>query len=183
VAAAARLTSSRPASEGVDVRPVSAVTDEYDALWQRARTSFTTVIRRDRRYLTWKYLQCPFRTYRILEARVGGELTGFVVTRGEDEGSSFPRGVVIDLFCDAGDRATAESLIDAAVQAFRAQGFARAETYCMHRGLGAAFERLGFRTGRTAVQYTLAHRHAPAVPLSSPGGWGLMLGDGDLDRG
>ena len=183
VAAAARLTSARPVgSDTVEVREVTALTDEYDALWTRARSSFTTVVRRDRRYLTWKYLQCPFRSYRILEARMKGDLTGWAVTRPEDDASSFPRGIVIDLFSDTGDRATAEGLIDAAVQEFRARGYARAETYCMHRGLGAAFKRLGFRTGRTAVQYTLAHRHASAAPLSSQESWGLTLGDGDLDR-
>jgi len=177
-----RLFSRRLArGDGIDVREVSSVTEEYDDLWARARASFATAVRRDARYLTWKYLRCPFREYRLLEARTRGELSGFAVVR--DEGDpSFPRGFVADLFCDARDLAVQDALIDAALDGFRGRRFARAETYTMSAALGAAFGRHGFRSGRTAVQYCVAHRHASAEPLSRVPDWHLVLGDGDLDR-
>lgn len=171
---------TRPVA-GLDVRAVSSLTDEYDDLWVRARASFATAVRRDVRYLTWKYLNCPFHAYRILEARVRGTLSGYAVVRREGD-ESFPRGVIADLFCDASDVATQDALIEQSLDDFRAQGFARAETYCLNARLGAAFRRHGFRAGRTAIQYCVACRHASPAPLARLADWSLVLGDGDLDR-
>ena len=170
-----------PSRPGIEVREISAFTEEYDDLWARVRQSFATAVRRDARYLTWKYLRCPFRDYRVLEARTRGELSGFAVVRAEGD-RSFPRGFITDLFCDARDAAVQDALIDAALDGFRRRRFVRAETYTMGAALGAAFRRHGFRPGRTAVQYCVAHRHASAEPLSRVPDWHLVLGDGDLDR-
>jgi hypothetical protein len=167
--------------DGVEVREVSRITEEYDDLWARARASYATAVRRDARYLVWKYLQCPFHDYRILEARTRGELSGFTVVRAEGD-ASVPRGVIADLFCDSRDTAVQDALIDAALGVFREQQFARAETYAMSAALGAAFGCHGFRSGRTAIQYTVARRHASAEPLSRLPAWHPMPGDGDLDR-
>ena len=177
-----RLFSRRLApGDGIEVCEVSSVTEEYDDLWARVRASFATAVRRDARYLVWKYVQCPFRDYRLLEARTRGVLSGFAVVRAEG-GVSFPRGVITDLFCDARDTAVQDTLIDAALDMFRERQCARAETYTMSAALGAAFGRHGFRSGRTAIQYCVAHRHASAEPLSRLPAWHLVLGDGDLDR-
>ena len=154
---------------------------EYDALWQRVRSSFAAVVRRDAKYLDWKYLRCPFRQYNVCEARRRGELTGFAVTRQEGD-ASFRRGVIVDLFCDTSDAVTQDALIDAAESQFRSGKFVRAETYTQHAGLGARFRRHGFRPGRTAIQYCVAHRHASPAPMARSKEFGLMLGDGDLDR-
>ena len=167
--------------DGIEVREVSGVTEEYDDLWARVRASFATAVRRDARYLVWKYVQCPFRDYRLLEARTRGDLSGFAVVRAEGD-VSFRRGVIADLFCDARDTAVQDALIDAALGMFHERQFTRAETYTMSAALGAAFGRHGFRSGRTAIQYTVAHRHASAEPLSRLSAWHLVLGDGDLDR-
>jgi len=166
---------------GLEVREVSAFSDEYDDLWRRARASLATAVRRDAKYLAWKYLRCPFHDYRVLEARSRGALSGYAVVRPEGE-ASFRRGVMADLFADAGDAATQDALIDAALDRFRGQAFARAETYSMNATLGAAFRRHGFRRGRTGVQYCVAYRHASDEPLSRTADWHLVLGDGDLDR-
>lgn len=182
VGLALTLTSKRFApADGLEVRDATAFSDEYDALWQRARASFAAVVRRDAVYLDWKYLKCPFRQYRVLEARRHGELRGFAVTRSEGE-ASFLRGVVVDLFCDTSDAATQDALIDAARAQFKAGGFVRAETYTQHAGFGAAFRRHGFRPGRTGIQYCVAYRHASPAPVARSSEFALMLGDGDLDR-
>ncbi len=179
--ALAVMSVRRERSEGIEVREVSAFGDEYDDLWMRVRQSFATAVRRDARYLTWKYLRCPFRQYRILEARTGGTLSGFCVIRPEGD-ASFRRGVIADLFSGAADTAVQDALIDAALDAFRAQGLVRAETYTMNASMGRAFRRHGFRAGLTGIQYCVAYRHASAAPLARLADWQLVLGDGDLDR-
>ena len=174
-------------SRDVEVRPVETFSDEYDGLWLRARASFATCVRRDARYLRWKFLACPFRTYRVLEARKGGKLTGYAVLRDEGE-PSFARGVIADLFCDTTDLATQDSLIAAAVSDFSTKHRVRIEVYCFNARLGAALRRHGFRSGTTAVQYCIAYRGTPDAKagtrtvLDQVDNWNLFIGDGDLDR-
>jgi GNAT superfamily N-acetyltransferase len=167
---------------GVAVSEASTLTEEYDDLWTRARSSYRTIVRRDAKYLDWKYRRCPFREYRILEARRAGTLVGYATVR-EEGRADFRRGVIADLFCDTADLAAQDALIEGAVERFRRSRLARAEIYCMNRRLGAALQRHGFRSGTTAVQYCVAYRGADASALDDLGNWQMMIGDGDLDRG
>jgi GNAT superfamily N-acetyltransferase len=179
------LSGRPPESKDVDVREVQAFSDEYDDLWLRARTSFTTCVRRDARYLRWKYLACPFRAYRVLEARKAATLSGYAVLREEGE-PAFRRGVIADLFCDTGDIATQDALLAAATADFSSKRLVRIEVYCLNSRLARALKRHGFRAGTTAVQYCVAYRGTPGETRDSVLGdvanWNLLIGDGDLDR-
>ena len=182
------LLSKSPAPAGdVEVGAVDDFGGEYDDLWSRARASYASCVRRDARYLRWKYLACPFRQYRVLEARTRGTLSGYAVVRNEGD-QSFTRGVIADLFCDTTDLGTQDALLAAAIADFAAKGLVRAEAYCFNRRLAAAFRRHGFRSGTTAVQYCVAYRGTPdgkggpQPVLDDLGNWNLFLGDGDLDR-
>lgn len=181
------LSRSPGLAVDVDVRPVGDFSDEYDDLWLRARASYASCVRRDARYLRWKYLACPFRDYRVLEARRAGALSGYAVIR--DEGDpAFRRGIVADFFCDTMDLASQDALLAAALANFSERGLVRAEAYCFNRRLGAALRRHGFRSGTTAVQYCVAYRGTPdgqggpKAVLDNLANWNLCLGDGDLDR-
>jgi len=183
-----KLLSRNPVqASGIDVRPVGQFSDEYDDLWLRARASYACCVRRDARYLRWKFLACPFREYRVLEARKGGVLTGFAVLR--DEGDAwFRRGVIADLFCDTLDAGTQDALLASTLADFAARGLVRAEAYCFNQRLGAALRRHGFRSGTTAVQYCVAYRGTPdgsggsKTVVNDLANWNLFIGDGDLDR-
>lgn len=182
------LISRGPApTREVEVRSVDVFSEEYDDLWQRARASYATCVRRDASYLRWKYLACPFRRYRVLEARKAGELTGYAVLREEGE-AHFPRGVIADFFCDTTDLATQDALLAAAIADFSTKRMARIEVYCFNARLAAALRRHGFRSGTTAVQYCVAYRGTPDAAggpkpvLDAVANWNLFIGDGDLDR-
>jgi len=182
------LMSGKPVQKGgVDVRPVDVFSEEYDELWLRARASYATCVRRDSAYLRWRYLACPFRQYRVLEARRSGMLSGYTVVREEGD-PAFRRGVIADLFCDTTDVATQDALLAATLADFSARNLVRAEAYCLNRRLGMALKRHGFRSGTTAVQYCVAYRGTPdgtggpRTVLEDVANWNLLLGDGDLDR-
>ncbi len=170
-----------------DVRLVESFSDEYDDLWLRTRSSFGASVRRDARYLRWKYLACPFRDYRVLEARQAGRLSGYAVIREEGE-AGFRRGVIADLFCDTTDVATQDALLAASIAEFSGRGLVRVEVYCLNSRLGMGLRRHGFRSGTTAVQYCVACRGTPdgtggpRSVLDDVANWNLFIGDGDLDR-
>lgn len=176
------LLSPRVApAEGLEVREVASFTDDYTDLWTRARASYASIVRRDRRYLRWKYEACPYHRHRVFEARLRGTLSGFAVARTEGE-PAFRRGIIVDLFADTTDTAAHDALIDAVVSAFRREGVARIETYCLHQAIGASFRRHGFRAGRSTMNYCIAACRSSPDPLARRFEHQLVLGDGDLDR-
>lgn len=176
------FSRSRPGvGSGFDTRQLGHFGEDFDDLWIRVRRSYSSIVCRDAAYLNWKYLRCPFRVYRVIEARRRGELSGFVVLR--DEGSqALRRGVIVDLFCDPLDVAVQDALLAAGVDDFRSNRVASVEAYCFDTRLAAALQRHGFRPGPTDTQYCVSARELELTATLRPTDWSLMLGDGDLDR-
>jgi GNAT superfamily N-acetyltransferase len=163
------------------VRAVSDFSAEYDALWEKARASYTMCVRRDVRYLRWKYLECPHRRYDLLEARRGGDLAGYAVSRRDDyRGTRL--GWIVDVFTDTRDEPAKEALLHALLGSFREAGVARAQVYTLNAPLAATLRRFGFFPGSSAVQFCVKSAVDPRGAFENVGGWNLMFGDGDLDR-
>ena len=182
LAAFLRLRLGRPPrpAPDVEVRPAT-VSPEYDALWARARASNTMCVRRDERYLRWKYLECPHRRYDLVEARRQGELVGYAASRLDDyRGTRL--GWIVDVFTDTRDEAAKDALVHALVSGFRAKGVARAQAYSLNAPLAATLRRHGFFPGFSAVQFCVKAAVLPQGAFENVGGWNLMFGDGDLDR-
>jgi GNAT superfamily N-acetyltransferase len=64
-------------SRHFEIEAVSTCGPEFDDLWERARAELAVAQVRDARHLTWRYLDNPF-PYRLLAARRGGQLVGYV---------------------------------------------------------------------------------------------------------
>ncbi len=170
-----------PEARAVAVTRSDGFSTEYDALWERARSSYAMCVRRDRAYLDWKYRRVPHRSYAVQEARRGGELTGYAVSRHEDyEGIRL--GWVVDVFADAQDHATKDALLGALLREFRDEGVARVQAFSMNRALGDDLKRRGFFEGRSPMQFCVrAKTVAPAV-FAEREAWHVVFGDSDMDR-
>jgi GNAT superfamily N-acetyltransferase len=181
--AALRLRFGRPPRPAADVavRPAAGFSDEYDALWERARASYAMCVRRDAAYLRWKYLECPHRRYDLLEARRGGELVGYAVSRLDDyRGTRL--GWIVDVFTDTRDEAARGAMVHALLASFRARGVVRAQAYSLNAALAGTLRRHGFFPAASAVQFCVKSAVDPQGAFADAGGWNLMFGDGDLDR-
>jgi GNAT superfamily N-acetyltransferase len=165
----------------IEVRPITSFTPDYDRLWERSRGSYAMCVRRDAAYLEWKYVRCPHRNYELREARRGGELTGFAVSRHEDY-RGLRLGWIVDVFADAADYATRDALIGDVLAGFRAAGVARVQAFSMNGGLGEDLKRRGFRTGRSPMQFCVRARMDSAGVFERPGSWHVVFGDSDMDR-
>jgi GNAT superfamily N-acetyltransferase len=170
-----------PAAGDVTVRGADGFTDEYDALWERARGSYAMCVRRDRAYLEWKYRLCPHRAYEVREARRGGQLAGFAVSRQEDH-RGVRLGWVTDVFTDGGDAAAQDALLAAVLEGFAVGGVARAQAFSLDGRLGAALRRRGFRPGPSPMQFCVRSRVESAGVFADPGRWHVTFGDSDMDR-
>lgn len=70
------------APAGVEVTQVRGWPPEVDELWQRCLPERPCTVRRDRRYLHWRYVQIPTRRdYELFVAHRQGELSGLLVLR------------------------------------------------------------------------------------------------------
>ncbi len=63
-------------------RPLGA---EWDELFERVKGFYRFLVRRDRTYVTWRYLACPDIAYQVLAARRGGRLAGWSVFRRQED--------------------------------------------------------------------------------------------------
>lgn len=67
----------------IEIREVARFTDEVDRLWQVCSSKWGASIKRDSRYLNWRFADHPRVSYRLLEARDknGGALRGIATIR------------------------------------------------------------------------------------------------------
>jgi GNAT superfamily N-acetyltransferase len=178
--------SLRHPTRGLDAPGVSVGTagefgPEFDVLWERARASYRMCVRRDARYLDWKYGRCPHKRYDIRVARRGGQLVGFAVSRHEDY-RGLRLGWIIDVFADTADHAAKDALIAAVLSDFAEKGVARAQAFSLNAALAKDLERRGFRTAPSPMQFCVRSRVGGEDVLRDRGGWHVVFGDSDMDR-
>jgi hypothetical protein len=171
----------RRSGHGIVTAPSAGFTGDYDALWERAHGSYAMCVRRDRAYLDWKYARCPHRRYDVTEARRGGRLDGFAVSRHEDH-RGLRLGWVIDVFADAGDHDVKDALLGAVLDGFRRAGVARAQAFSMNAALAADLRHRGFARGTSPMQFCVRTRVDSADVLADRGRWHVVFGDSDMDR-
>ncbi len=170
-----------PEAASVAVARSHGFTPEYDGLWERARSSYAMCVRRDRSYLDWKYRRVPHRSYAVHEARRGGGLTGYAVSRHEDyEGMRL--GWVVDVFADAKDHATKDALLAAVLREFRDHGVARVQAFSLNAALGADLRRRGFFESRSPMQFCVRAKVDAQPVVAMRELWHVVFGDSDMDR-
>lgn len=170
-----------PGSEAVTVQAVTRFSAEHDGLWERARASYAMCVRRDAAYLNWKYADCPHRQYALCEARRGGELLGYAVSR-HVEHAGLRLGWLLDVFAHADDQAAKDALIGAVLDDFRRAGVARAQAFSLNAALRVALERRGFFAGPSPMQFCVRSRVDDHGALRDLGRWHVVFGDSDMDR-
>lgn len=72
----------RPHEIAPSIEEVTEFDGRFDDLWNAVKTDYRILVRRDRRYLQWRFTPLPddgWRTYRILVYVEGGKLCGYAV--------------------------------------------------------------------------------------------------------
>jgi SAM-dependent methyltransferase len=65
--------------KGVTVRSIHTVGPEFDAFFDRAAGHYGLLVKRNSRYLRWRYLDCPDRIHRMAAVFRRGKMTGWGV--------------------------------------------------------------------------------------------------------
>ncbi|MGD9547405.1 MAG: SDR family NAD(P)-dependent oxidoreductase [Candidatus Krumholzibacteriia bacterium] len=159
----------RTASD-VTVGEIAEFTPEFDALWERAGAGYGGIMVRDATFLGWRFDRCPTRTYTRYEARRGGGLVGYLVTR-EFVKNGSRRGLMVDYLIERDDLAALDALVQQAMRDFRGRGvelvtFAMGERQLDHIS----------RLRRHGFYFTKTGRH---VVAGKAGGGGSVAGIAD----
>ena len=113
----------RRAGRNLRCRPLAEFDERCDAFWAEAAPGYPFIGVRDRDFLTWRFSECPIRTYHAYGVFENELLRGYVVVRDEDDGRMH-RGLIVDILTLPGDTAAFGALVAEAERHFRATGAA-----------------------------------------------------------
>jgi GNAT superfamily N-acetyltransferase len=170
----------RPVTE--EIRAISRFDDRFTDLWARVAGKFTFAVRRDARYLNWKYVQPPHVRYHIAALIRGDRADGYIVYRHVRE----PLGRttrLVDLLTDPDDEPGVLALLRWLDREARAADSDRIRTYITHATFRRLLRKSGYYQTKSSVQL-VAKMNALEVPRSfydTPDTWHVTLGDADLD--
>lgn len=77
--------SLRAMLSGYSVQEVNTITDEWDTFFDRVCREYRFLVRRNVKYLRWRYLDCPDKTHRIFAVRKRGHLAGWGVFKRKEK--------------------------------------------------------------------------------------------------
>jgi Acetyltransferase (GNAT) domain len=131
-------------AKGIEVREVSEFPESMDDFWQRASAPHKIISIRDEKYLTWRFRDCPTRSYKILIAEGNGELAGYLVYR-VFEKDGLRMGALMDMLVEPGRRDVLNALLSKAIAELRAARVDAIMALMVHDRLYfPALRRLGF---------------------------------------
>jgi hypothetical protein len=166
-----------------EARGVQRFDDRATELWERVAPKLDFSVRRDARYLNWKYVSPPHVRYSIVCVEREGRVDGYAIYRHLHA----PRErvtLLVDFLADPDDAAAFKTLLRWVDREARAVDSDKIRTYALH----AAFRRMLRRSGYFQVRSTVrivAKINAFTPPTDfyrNLDDWHVTIGDSDLDR-
>jgi hypothetical protein len=171
----------RPLHE--EVQSVRRFDAGVDALWDRVKGSLTLAVRRDARYLNWKFMEPPHVRYQAAVLRRGDEVAGYVIYRHLRE----PQGRVtqiVDFLAHPTDERAMATLAGWVDREARLEDSDKIRCYTTNPDFRRHLRRNGYFVVKSDIDVAVKV-NAVDVPkhfYQSGDGWHLTLGDGALDH-
>ena len=180
-----RSSSSRaPARRGTSTCATSHhSTSASQPLWQQVASKFGFAVRRDARYLQWKYVKPPHLRYEILSIEREGALLGYAVYRHADDA----RGQVtalVDFLADPDDPQTFASLLKAVEWDARKAGSDKIRVFAMNAAFRRQMRALSYSQVPSTIEFVAKVNAVPVGPdyYADTSRWHVTFGDSDQDR-
>lgn len=168
---------------GAQVAPIRHFDERFTELWTAVAPSFGLAVRRDARYLNWKYIEPPHVRYSVAALKRDETLCGYAVYRHAREARGKVT-ILVDFLTDPEDRIGFETLLRWVDREARAADSDKIRVHSMHAGFRRLLRRSGYFGAKSGVGLT-AKIHAVPVPpefYERPADWHVTLGDSDQDR-
>jgi hypothetical protein len=175
------VSRARPLREEVEL--IRRFDSSIDELWERVAPRFGLAVRRDARYLNWKFLEPPHVRYTAAVLKRGTDVQGYAIYRHLRE----PQGRVtqiVDLFADPSDERGLKTLVRWVDREAQSADSDKIRCYATHASLRRVLRRSGYFAVKSDIDLTMKV-NAVDVPrgfFESIDRWHFTLGDGDLDH-
>jgi hypothetical protein len=175
------VSRTQPLKEEIEV--VRRFDARADRLWEKLAARFALAVRRDARYLNWKYVEPPHVRYTTALLRRGDEVEGYVVYRHLRE----PQGRVtqiVDLLADPSDERGIKTLARWVDREARLADSDKIRCYITNASIRRVLRRSGYFVVKSGIELTVKV-NAVAVPkdfYESADEWHFTLGDGEIDH-
>jgi hypothetical protein len=166
-----------------ELAPVRKFDESLTALWERVAPSLAFGVRRDARYLQWRYIAPPHVRYSVVVLRGGDGAHGYAVYRHVRE----PRArvtLLVDFLADPRDRTGLEALLRYVDREARSADSDKIRCHCLHQDFRAVLKRSGYFQVRSRLEL-VARINDVAVPsrfYKDTSAWHVTLGDSDVDH-
>jgi hypothetical protein len=175
------VSRTKPLKEEIEV--VRRFDSRVDRLWERLAGRFALAVRRDSRYLNWKYAEPPHVRYTSALLRRGDDIDGYIVYRHFHE----PQGRVtqiVDLLADPSDERGIKTLARWVDREARMHDSDKIRCYATNAAFRRVLRRSGYFVVKSGIDLTIKVNAVP-VPkglYESVDEWHVTLGDGELDH-
>lgn len=175
------VARNEPLREEVEV--VRRFDARLDRLWERLSNRFALAVRRDSRYLNWKYAEPPHVRYTAALLRRGDDVDGYVIYRHFRE----PQGRVtqiVDLLADPSDERGIKTLTRWVDREARMDDSDKIRCHVTHAAFRRVLRRSGYFVVKSGIDLTVKVNAVP-VPkgfYESVDEWHITLGDDQLDQ-
>jgi GNAT superfamily N-acetyltransferase len=105
----------------VKIEKINRFDSSFDDFWENVQHEYPVIVKRDSRYLNWKFFDRPDLDYTVYRASRSNELAGYIVLR-VDERFGVKTGFVCDILSSRNDVGVIESLLVTALRHFREEG-------------------------------------------------------------
>jgi GNAT superfamily N-acetyltransferase len=175
------VARSRPLR--AEARAIHRFDDRATDLWERVAPKLAFSVRRDARYLNWKYVSPPHVRYSIVGVEREGRLDGYAVYRHMHESRGRVT-LLVDFLADPDDAAGFKTLLRWTDREARAADSDKIRAYALHASFRRLIRRSGFFQVRSSVRF-VAKINAfdpPSDFYRDLDDWHVTIGDSDLDR-
>ena len=169
----------------ITISEASSFDESVDRLFAEVSGNDTAMVVRDKQYLNWRYAEKPV-DYKILMARDGDSLAGYVIARVIEFEAGRKYGYLVDILARSGD--LTEVLLGAAMQYFADEGVDLVSTWVMRdlpstdKTYFKALRRAGFRFERDDY-YFVTRTDMPEIKKliyeTDTAHWRFRLGETD----
>jgi GNAT superfamily N-acetyltransferase len=166
-----------------EVRNIQQFDESFTRLWERVGPSFAGAVRRDAKYLNWRFIQAPHVRYTVAALYRDGEAAGYVVYRHGQE----PRGRatrLIDFFADPRDEEGVLTLLRFVDREAQAADSDKIRVYATHAGFRKLLRKSGYYPWRSSTEFVarITAVDVDAAFYASADGWHITAGDSDQDH-
>ena len=159
----------------IEIRRMSGFTEVFDRIWETVGSQYRALVRRDARYLNWKFRDQPHVRHETLTAYRQGDPVGYLILR-RARPPERNAGILVDLFTAPEDAAAAEALLAEGLRFFADSGVTFIRAAASVRLYRQLLKGMGFKIVKTVTPLARA-------PFQLPGdGWLLGKGDHDWDQ-